>query len=82
MPDLDRLERCLLSSWRPAYRLLEGGHPPKDQGICASLEEAKRKLIDLLARYSGEWESFPATPPRWEFGSCEPHFDWRSRLAS
>jgi len=44
MPDLDRVERCLLPSWRPSYRLLKGGHPPEEVGRAAlkALAEALR----------------------------------------
>lgn len=54
----------------------------EDQGVLGRPEEIRRQLLDLLSRYTTEWERFPATPPGWRAGSPDYTKDWRFRDAS
>jgi hypothetical protein len=83
MPDLDRVEGILHPAWRAAYNLIKAwAFENEDRAGFGGPTEVRRRLLDLLKRYSSERDGFPAAPPGWRFGAIDHSMDGRFRDVS
>jgi hypothetical protein len=62
MPDLDIVARSLTTPWRPAYRLMKGGHECLGP---TTKDRPQQQLLTLYQDYCREWQTFPTPLADW-----------------